>query len=108
MDILQKTHKLLCTKIISLYSQYGGRRIVNRIVKHRLISDIINLGSSNVNGLDNKELSKIFLETLNKDVVADNVINLADLIQTLARLSERVNRLETEVTRLKASNARLQ
>ena len=103
MDILQLTHKLLCAKVVSLFAQHGGRRIVNRTSKQRIVTDIISLGSSIVNCLDNKELSKIFLEPLNKEPYTDNAMDIADLIQTVARLGERVNSLEAEVTRLKAS-----
>ena len=108
IEQLQHVHKLLCANIVNILPQYGNRRTVNRVAKHKLVTDVINMGSSIVNCLDNKELSKIFLELLNKNSDICEETHQADLVQLVARLCDRVKVLEHDVLKLKQDNSMLQ
>ena len=108
VELLQQVHKSLCVSIISLFPQYDNRRIVNRVAKHKVVSDIIHMGSSVVNNLDNRELSKIFFEQLHKETDISEDMQTADLVQLVAKLCDRVKALESDVSKMKEAKMRVE
>ena len=75
MNILLAIHHHLCEKVIYIFPQYNGHRIINRTVTRTTVSDIINLGQCIVNRAPLKELDKIFLEQLQETTNSPNSQN---------------------------------
>ena len=75
MDILLAIHRHLCDKVIAIFPQYNGHRIINRTVIRTTVSDIINLSQCIVNRAPLKALDKIFLEQLHETTNSPNSQN---------------------------------
>ena len=100
MDILGNIHSLLCESLISIFPNYGGRRVVKRTVVRTMVSDITILGMCIVNEQTNRDLEKIFLES-QRDLLSnqngDIYSKFVDLMDTVVKLSERLQKVEEEL-----------
>ena len=107
MDVLSTTHKQLYERVIELFPQYKGRRIINRTVTHRMVADVIQLGLCIVNKDTSKELENIFLEPLHDTPCSDDSSGVSytqyvELIGTIAKLAQRMDNTEQELRWLKS------
>ena len=109
MSTLSEVHKILCSKITVIFPKYKGKRIVNRMVKHRLVTDIINLGTCVVNQLENKEIEKIFLGQNNREQSSEETITsnteMSALLSTVYSLCGKMQNMERDISQLKKENS---
>ena len=85
-----------------MFPDLARKKPIRRNAKHKMVSDICNLGQCLINRSKNKELDKIFIEqSETTSEITDNSEIIADLVKNVAILSEQVRKLEKEILFLK-------
>ena len=101
-DSIGKLYRLLCDKAANTFTQYKGRKPVNRQVKHTMLPDIGILGYSLANESPLKELERIFHspsesgEVISHQTAGESAQQtaLTDILATVASLSSSLTKLE--------------
>ena len=118
IETLSDLRKSLCQKAQDTFTALKDRRPVNRLVKHRFVSDIFHIGYSIVNGSPVKEIEKIFSrkepgrgdnnpsDTLT-DISDASVQELAELIKTVATVHIKLEKMECDLANVLAENKQL-
>ena len=103
---LMATSSLLSKDIISLFPELSSKRPIRRNAKHKMVSDICNLGTCIINKLKNRDLDKFFVDQSSQ--TPDSIVEhsdvpeiISDLLQNVSMLSEKVKNLEREIKLLK-------
>ena len=112
IETLRQLHIELCTKFITCFPVYAGRRPTHRQLKKTIVPDIYHLGYSIVCDISTKEADKIFGKELHlvsddEDLITDKTIELEHLLNILTDLTKRVQGLEKEVKVIKQENSKL-
>jgi hypothetical protein len=113
MDVLAALHRVLCERMMMLFPEFLGRRIIKRQVKRTIIPDILSLSSSIVNKIAHRDVENIFLERelpaqSQASSTSPQTEEFQNLLTLVFKLSDRVSALEKEAKRRDATCRSLQ
>ena len=105
-ETLAQLEKILIKKVKEVFPEYGDRKPINRLAKHKMANDITILGYSLCDESPMRDLDKVFHPALSSEQGNQrptSASEIAELLSVIAALSDRVEKLEEEVSSLRSS-----
>ena len=115
MSKLMILHKMLAEHVQQEFPEYKDKRVINRQVKSKAVTDIITMGLSVVNKLPTKDLDSVFVHKKAQDVTSSpdytlhtlDTTEFSQLLISVANMKRDLDMMKDTVEKLKEENKSL-